>query len=87
MNLRDLQNDPAFMARLTDAGDIRAIKELLASRGIEMTDDEIDRALKLSDAELSEETLENVSGGFAELYVGICVLAFVIGIARGSRCR
>ena len=87
MNLMNLQKDQEFMARLADTSDISAIKELLASKGIAMTDEEIDQAIKLSETELSEDALENVAGGFAEIYAGICILALVIGLVRGSRCR
>lgn len=86
MNLLDLRNDQEFMAKLADTNDVAAVKELLASKGIEMTEEEISQALEHTDAELSEEALENVAGGFAEIYAGICILAFVIGLARGSRC-
>ncbi len=88
MNLLDLQYDQDFMRKLAESDDTNTVKELLASKGVEMTEDEIKQAFDLADKELSEEDLENVAGGLLpELYAGICILAFVIGVARGSRCK
>ena len=87
MKLENLQNDKEFMDKLAEANDVESIKALLAAKGIEMSDEEIKEALDRSDGgELSENDLENVAGGFSVLG-GIAILAFLIGLARGLRCK
>ena len=88
MTLIGLKNDKEFMDKLADAKEVSEVKELLLSKGIEMTDAEIKQAMDKADqGELTEEALEAVSGGFSEIIAGIIILAFIIGIARGARCK
>lgn len=88
MKLIDLQNNETFMQKLADAKTSSEIQSLLTEYGIEMTDEEIATALDQAEKELAEEDLENVAGGFAGgILGGIAVLCFLIGVARGSRCK
>lgn len=86
MKLEDLQYDKDFMDKLADADNVETIKALLASRGFEMSDEDIKEALEQADSGvLSEGDLESVAGGYGVMfYIGI--LIFLIGVARGARC-
>jgi predicted ribosomally synthesized peptide with nif11-like leader len=84
--LEELQNDKEFMDKLADAKTVQDVRALLDAKDIEMSDDEIERALGETDQELSVEELENVSGGL-DLLTGAALLLFLIGVARGSKCK
>lgn len=88
MKLIDLQNNEQFLEKLANAKTAESVRELLNEYGVEMSDEEIEAALSEADKELPEEDLENVAGGFVgEILGGVAVLCFLIGLARGSRCK
>lgn len=87
MELIDLQNNEQFMKKLADASTPEEIHSLLNEFEVELSDDEIRAALAEANKELPEEGLENVAGGFGGLLGSIAVLCFLIGVARGFRCK
>ena len=88
MKLLDLQNNEQFLEKLANAKTADGVHTLLNEYGVEMSDEEIETALSEADKELPEEELENVAGGIVgEILGGVAVLCFLIGLARGSRCK
>lgn len=88
MKLLDLQSNEQFMKKLADAKTPEEIRSLLNEYDVELSDEEIRAALAEADKELPEDELENVSGGVVgEILGGVAVLCFLIGLARGSRCK
>ncbi|MCH5187245.1 MAG: Nif11-like leader peptide family RiPP precursor [Oscillospiraceae bacterium] len=63
--LRSLFNDENFQYELSQVSSSEELKKLLGSKGIEISVEDIENAIK-SDEELSETELSNVSGGGIE---------------------
>jgi predicted ribosomally synthesized peptide with nif11-like leader len=83
--LEELQNDKEFMDKLADATTVQDVRALLDGKDIEISDDEIARALGETEQELSVEDLENVSGGISTLGAA-ALLLFLLGLAKGKGC-
>ena len=85
INAEELMRDEALMAELSTADTPELVRTAFAKKGIDLTVEEAQKVLDNVDEandELTEEALTNVSGG--SLIVGLCVLAFVIGVARSA---
>lgn len=87
--LSQLMQNPEFMEKLKTATGIGDVQAAFADECIDLTEDEVMELLKgiqsiaiengaLENGALSEEDLENVSGGFVDW-----VLAFSIGVPLG----
>ena len=68
MNLQDLQKDEEFMALIQANPDLVAISAALRARGVEISAEELRKGFAtLENGELSEDDLEEVAGGRANL--------------------
>lgn len=86
--LEQLKNDPAFIEEIRKAEGAEEIAKLFMAKGIEVTAAQIESLLQEDgEGELSEEDLDNVAGGITEILVGIGVLLFLAGLAKGARCN
>ena len=77
------------MEKLGNASGADEVQALLKSKGIELPKEGIEKVLAgeiTADAngELNEGVLENVAGG---IWTELCILAAVIGFARGIKCK
>ena len=84
--LEALKNDQEFVKKLGLAGSDEEIQALLEGKGIHLTLEELKTA-RSEGGELSEEALENVAGGFAEIVAGAAIICAIIGFYRGARCK
>lgn len=92
-------NDAAFAAKLVEASDLASFVQVLSAAGVEFEPEGMEALYnsirKAASEELSEEDLDNVSGGFvltgylASLATWglVCAVsgAFVYGVYKGSR--
>ena len=65
------------------------VKALFADKGMDIAEEDIEKSLAMAngeEAELSEEELENVSGGM-DILTGIVIIAFLAGFAKGASCK
>lgn len=94
--LQQLLNDEVFIAVLKNLNTEEEFQEALANNGVVMTDEEVREFLDqvdaaLSEAELVEGQLENVSGGFTLVGVGLCVgvyaISYGVGYLLGRRLK
>lgn len=76
-----LMQDEQFKAKLAAAEDLDAMAALFCDEGIQVTGADLEAAMEQQDGELSEESLENVAGGFA---ISGLIAAGVILFVGGS---
>lgn len=85
--LQELKNDQAFISKLSECKSGENLMEVFSEHGINFSEDELEIIKKMAEAEqangeLSEEALENVSGGV----VTLCALAMsCVFVACGSQ--
>ena len=63
MDLNELMQDEEFMSAVEQAGSPNEIAQLLQAKGIEISAEELEKACNTGSEEMSENELENVSGG------------------------
>ena len=63
MTIETLMSSEQFQEKLYEAKDITEVKALFAGEGIELTEDQLMAMLLPQGENLTEEDLENVSGG------------------------
>ncbi len=81
--IRELFSDETFVSSLLELETPEEVQKALAEKGVDLTIDEIctvQKSLMQSDGELSEEDLENVSGG-SIIATLIIVVAGIAGAA------
>ncbi|MBQ9480084.1 MAG: hypothetical protein IJU71_11100, partial [Selenomonadaceae bacterium] len=81
-----LMQDEAFVKELVGQEDVEDVRKLFASKGVELTVEQIDEIRKGvaarvgdGDEELSDDQLENVSGGFADAITGVIDAIIAVG--------
>ncbi len=87
--VEELTQDKELMEALSRADTPEAVMNAFKTKGFDLSLEEAAQVLDLAENndELSEDDLSAVSGGFGSVFVGICVLAIVVGFARGIRCK
>ncbi len=88
MTFETLKNDRTFLEALQNAKDAAEVKALFAEKDIEIAEEDIEQALAMAndEAELDDEALEAVNGGI-DLITGIVIFAFIVGFAKGAKCK
>lgn len=62
--VKKLFNNENFLAELNKVDSMESLKRFLSSRGVEMSTEDIDKAVKRgTQTELTEEDLKDISGG------------------------
>ena len=91
MNIEMLQQDQEFIQKLAHTADAKEVAALFAEKGIAVSEEEARLAMEQAkadgEAELDASALDQVSGGSITVGASLCMLAFLIGYARGSRCK
>ena len=88
-----LKTNKVFIEKLLEAKSNEDIIAVFADEGIEVTEKEILAAddMLTSDGELNEKALENVSGGWVGVVIGIAAVlagaSAARGLADGLKCR
>ena len=65
MTFESLITDEQFREKLNQAKDMAEVKALFSGEGVEISEEELMNKILPAEQELSEESLENVSGGGA----------------------
>ena len=88
MTFETLKNDRTFLEALQNAKDAAEVKALFAEKDIDIAEEDIKQALAMAndEAELDDEALEAVNGGI-DLITGIVIFAFIVGFAKGAKCK
>lgn len=63
MTFDSLMSNETFQEKLYGAKDVSEVKELFANEGVDLTEEQLMEMLLPNGEDLSEEDLENVSGG------------------------
>lgn len=85
--IEELKTNTEFLEKLKAAENEAEISELFATKGLNVTADEIKAILDGgTDDELDENDLENVSGGYG-IIVGVAIILFLAGVAKGASCN
>jgi hypothetical protein len=88
--VNSLLKNEDFLQRIAKADTKEELQSLLAAEGIEMSFEEIDKALEAAakqaqDGEMNEEMLENVSGGVVVAGTILVTSAFVTFIGSAGK--
>lgn len=86
--LKEIAKDEDFMAKLVESLDYKEFASSLATKGLELTDDEAKQlfdGMKNGVGELPEESLDDVSGGSGTVGLIVCGALFLCGFVRGCR--
>ena len=85
--VKQLMQDEQFKSKLSDAENLDEMAVLFQNEGIQVTGADLEAALEnqLTSEELTEESLENVAGGFAfsGLLVAGCILFIGGSVVHG----
>ena len=63
MNLEELSKDSELKERIENAQSLTEVVEIYREKGIEVTENELEAALRETSDEISEDDLQNVAGG------------------------
>ena len=83
MSFEELMKDAEFAKAVEAAEDVKTLVELLKSKGVEITEEEMEKALDVAEKqgdELDENALENVAGGMS------ISLMIALGLAYWAYC-
>ncbi|MBP3941454.1 MAG: Nif11-like leader peptide family RiPP precursor [Christensenellaceae bacterium] len=89
MTFETLKNDRAFAEAIQNAKDAAEVKALFSEKGMDIAEEDIEKALAMAngeEAELDDEALEAVNGGM-DIITGIVIIAFLAGFAKGAKCK
>lgn len=85
--LETAMDDETFAAKIAECASENELKELLLSKGIAFTDDEVNATFATMkqdpSAELDEKELDNVAGGSILLGIGCVAGAYIAGRIYG----
>ena len=88
---QELFESEAFGKEIESCETVEEIHKALEAHGVELTLEETEQicvgiAAAQNKDELSESDLDNVSGGMS-LLVGIGIILFLAGVAKGAKCN
>lgn len=63
MSLEELQKDEAFKKQIQEAKSLAEVVEIFKSKGLEVTEEQLQSVLDNPEGEIAEENLESVAGG------------------------
>lgn len=63
MNIEELMQDESFIEEIKNVTSAEELTELLCSKGIDVTVDQIKAAMAEADGELDENALDSIAGG------------------------
>lgn len=85
--IEQLKEDKEFLAKLGAVKDEAEAQAVFASKGIQVSQEELKAILNGdSSEELGEDQLEAVAGGMG-IAMGIAALCFLAGLAKGLKCK
>lgn len=85
--IEQLKEDKEFLAKLGACKDEAEAQAVFASKGIQVSQEELKAILSGEDSEeLGEEQLDAVAGGIG-IVAGIAALCFLAGLAKGLKCK
>jgi len=87
-DLRLLEKNEEFIREMGKATTAEEARKVFAKFNVIISAEDAEIAFSKAasaESELEEDVLEQVSGG--GILLGICALAFLIGVARGAMCK
>lgn len=83
--VEQLMQDEQFKAKLSNIEDLDEMAALFQNEGIQVTGADLEAALEnqSTSEELSEESLENVAGGFPAAFAIAGIIIVGVGLAQG----
>jgi len=85
--LEMLKNDKAFLEELGKAESVGDVQKLFADKGIEVSKEELNGLINNGEEkELDAKALDQVSGGYGGILVGVAAILFLAGLSKGMKC-